>query len=896
MVDSFGALLREFRLRVGLTQDELADRSGVSAHSISVLEAGRRRPRLSSVTRLADALELEPNGRTRLIAAAHGRAAPAAPTVSAVSAVSPASAGPPPARPLGSGSICQLPSDTRLFTGRSQELDQLLALAERAPEGSDAGMVVISAIDGMGGVGKSALAIRAAHRVRAGFPDGQLFIDLHGHTPGTPPLGVGEALDWLLRSLGVPPRQIPQDVGQRAAFYRDRLADTRTLIVLDNAASTAQVRPLLPGTPGSLVLITSRKRLIGLDDAQILRLDVLPDAEAVALLHAGAGPGRIPADHPRIAELVALCGRLPLAIRITAARLRHSRTLRVEDLVEELRDEVRRLDNLADEDRNLTAVFETSYATLPPDEQLLFRRLGRVPGSDVDAHAAAGLMGTDHRTAERLLESLLDHHLLIQHTPGRYQFHDLLGLYARTLRGDGSGDGTAGAGDDEALERILDYYQHTSQLADRRLARRTPPRAPLVPATPASAPELPDRTTALAWLRAERDNLLAVTAHAAARDQPARAIALTAALAAYLLLDGPWTQAAALHEAAAAAAHDTADRLGEAGALRDLGRVRHATGDYQASAELYGRALTIYHDLANRPGEAGTLHELGRVKVLTGDYLAAADLHERALAIFTDLGDRLGEAHALCDLGRARHSTGDSPAAISLMERVLAIYRDLGDRRGEAGALHDLGYVLHDIGDARAAADLHERSLVIYQAIGSRQGEANALWNLGRARHETGDFAAAADLHERALGIYRALGSRQGEADALHGLGRARHRTGDVPAAADLYEHALAIHRSVGSRPGEAELLSSMGALAADTSGPDEALRLYQAAIRLARQIHSPLLEARALEGAARCTPDRATALTNLRQALATYRRIGAPDASAAAAHLSALEDGAHRA
>ncbi|MBC3840396.1 hypothetical protein GXW82_09715 [Streptacidiphilus sp. 4-A2] len=414
----------------------------------------------------------------------------------------------------------QLPADTVAFTGRSRELDELLGLARQAPQDGEPGTVVISAIDGMGGIGKSTLAIHAAHRIRARFPDGQLFIDLHGHTPGSAPLGVGEALDWFLRSLGVPPQLIPQDLDERAAFYRDRLADTRTLIILDNAASTAQVRQLLPATPGCLVLVTSRRRLTGLDDAHTIALDVLSGAEAVALLHAVAGPGRIPPDHPGVLELVGLCGHMPLAIRITAAQLRRRPSLRVADVVRRLRDERDRLDHLQDEDLDLAAVFESSYLALPAAEQQLFRHLGQAPGPDIDACAAANLIGADHRTAERLLESLLDHNLLTQHALGRYRFHDLVRLYARTAGSTGHVAGSAAA-----LERLLDYYQHTARTADLLLARVTRPGPAPAGAqagagagpAPAVRPRLSDRAQALAWMRTERHNLLAATAHAAAR-------------------------------------------------------------------------------------------------------------------------------------------------------------------------------------------------------------------------------------------------------------------------------------------------------------------------------------------------------------------------------------------
>ena len=850
---------------------------------------------------------------------------------------------------------CQLPAETRAFTGRTRELDQLLALAEEAPAGSHAGMVVISAIDGMAGIGKSALALRAAHQVRAQFPDGQLFIDLHGHTPGMEPLDPGKALDWFLRSLGVPPQLIPQSLGERSAFYRDRLAGTRTLVFLDNAGSAAQVRPLLPATPGCLVMVTSRKRLTGLEDAHSLALDVLSEADAVALLHTVAGPGRIPADHPEVPVLAALCGRMPLAIRIVAARLRHHRVLRIEDVTAQLRDEQRRLSYLQDEDRNLAGVFESSYAALPPAEQRLFRLLAVVPGGDVDLHAAASVAGTDARTAERLLESLLDHNLLAQHAPYRYQFHDLVRLYARTL-----GEAPEAAEEcDAALQRLLDHYQETADIADRHLARYIRPGRSLADQADGTgaaaggaagggavgaagagasggrggsgAPS--DRAAALAWMRAEHDNLVDCLAHVA--DQPHRVVPLTSALAAYLQQEGPWPLAAALHRAAATAAQQIGDRLGEANALWDLGRVRYGVGDLSAAVELQQQVLGLYRDLGSRHGEARALHELGRLRHATGDFPAAAELQEQsraacqevgdlqgeanaledlgrvryaamdipgaeglfaqALAIFEAFGDRLGEANSHWDLGRMRSAVGDLSAAAERFRSALAIYQEVGSRQGEANALGDLGGVLLATGDSATAIALQEQALAIFQGIGHRPNEAYARCDLGRARFADGDVAAAADQFERALEYFQQIGSRQGEANARHELGRVRQAAGDLAAATELLDRSLAMFEELGDRHGEVEVLTSIGALAAELAGPAEGRVRYLRAAELAHELGTQVDEATALEGAAHCAAragDRAAARHDLARAVAMYRRLGSARATPAAAYLAELGEG----
>nr|WP_281292789.1 AfsR/SARP family transcriptional regulator [Kitasatospora viridis] len=437
-------------------------RDGRQADALDAYRALRRT--------LADELAVEPSAASQALHARILRADPALllsgpaarPARAAVTA-SPATVADPVPR--------QLPFDTRVFTGRSRELEELLALSASASAGSDAGMVVISAIDGMAGVGKSALAVRAAHRVSERFPDGQLFVDLRGGTTGLEPVTADAALAFLLRSLGVAPESIPEDTAERAALYRSRLAGTRTLIVLDNAAGTAQVRPLLPGTPGCLVLITSRTVLAGLDDAHLLSLDVLPGDEALALLHRVAGPDRTPAGHPAASQLVALCGGLPLAVRIVGARLRHHRALRIEDLLAQIHDSADRLSQLQDGERNLRSLFDASYAVLYGDERRMFELVGLAPGPDLDAHAAADMFGTSMRHAERLLESLLDRSLLLQSVPGRYRMHDLLRAYARGLA-QAAPVAEAGGAVAGAMQRLLDCYLHTAHGANQRVDQR----------------------------------------------------------------------------------------------------------------------------------------------------------------------------------------------------------------------------------------------------------------------------------------------------------------------------------------------------------------------------------------------------------------------------------------
>ena len=825
-----------------------------------------------------------------------------------------------------------LPRDVAAFTGRDTELRGLIAAAAGA-----AGVVAIHAVDGMPGVGKTALVTRAAHLLAVGFPDGQLFVGLHAHTPGLVPADPAEVLAGLLACTGLGPREIPAGLEARAQRWRGRLAGKKVLLVLDDAAGHAQVEPLLPGTGGCLVLVTSRRRLIALPGAQPLALDTLPPGQAAGLFARLSRRAPDGTDIAAIADLAGLCGYLPLAIALLAGRLAHHPGWTISDFAAEFAAARDRLAMLSAGDRPgdpaVTAAFQMSYADLPAGPQRLFRLLGLHPGADIDACAAAALTDVPLAQARQDLDALYTDHLIDEPAPGRYRFHDLIRQYARALstRHDPAADRGKATG------RLLDYYQHTAQTADRHLTRTRPGPPPTAALAAAPAPDLPGQAAAVAWLRAERANLVACIGYATTTAQSRRIIALTAAMAAFLYQEGPWSQAAALHHAAATTARrhggrlgegnalydlgrirrltgdypaaaglleralaiyqDLGNRLGEANARHDLGRIRNLTGDYPAAAGLLERALAIYQDLGNCHGEANARHDLGRVRDLTGDYPAAAGLLERALAIYQDLGNRLGEANTLDDLGRVRSMTGDYPAAAGLLERAAAIYQDLGSRLGEAGVLNEVGRVRYMTGDYPAAAGLLERALAIYQDLGSRHGEAGALNDLGRVRYMTGDYPAAAGLLEQALAIYQDLGNCHGEANALHDLGRVRYLTGDHPAAAGLLERSVALFREAGDAQGEAEALNATGTLLAASAGPKEALTVYRQALQLARQVGSPLDEARALEGAARCTArtgDQKAARASLGEAVAIYQRVGAAEAGPAAADLAAMDDDTH--
>ncbi|MBR7838885.1 tetratricopeptide repeat protein, partial [Actinospica durhamensis] len=766
-----------------------------------------------------------------------------------------------------------------------------------------------------GGVGKTALAVRAAHRLAPRFPDGQLFLDLYGFTQGTAPREPGDALAALLSALGVPPQQIPAELGARAAFYRDRLADTRTLIVLDNAVDEAQVTPLLPACATCLVLVTSRKRLKALDDALPLPLDVLPPGEAVTLLRRAARLGEEPGNEALLEQAAALCGRLPLALLIAGALVRTGgEAWNLSVLIERLtvRRPGQELAGFTDGTRSVPAVFELSYQQLSGDLQRLFRLIGLLPGPELDAYAAAALLDSDPGTADGLLQRLADHSLLTGVSRGRYRPHDLIRAHARTL---------ATALDPEpereaALDRLLHYYAHTAQRASQPIARFPRP-APVSPA-PAFAPTFADPDAAHAWLRIEHPDLDAAFTHAHTHGLVGHAIALGAGLAEILLTDGPWTRAFEVHQAAADSAENAGHPADHANALTDLGRVRYTTGDYAGADDALASALESYRVHEDALGQANSLTELGRVRYVTGDYSAADDALTRALEIFRVLDNPLGQANALAELGRVRHVSGDYPAADEALTRALEIFRVLGNRLGQANALNNLGQVRSLGGDYPGAGDALTGALEIFRVIGNRLGEATALNGLGRARMSTGDYpgageafiealeicraigfqlgeayvlseagrlrertqdyAGADEAHTGALEIFRTVGDRLGEANALTDLGSVRSAIGDNPGASETLVHALEIYREIGDQGNEAWALNHYAAAVAASGDRPRALDLYQQALAMNRELSKPDDEAVSLEGIAEhysATGDTVQGATYLNQALEIYSRLG---------------------
>jgi tetratricopeptide (TPR) repeat protein len=834
--------------------------------------------------------------------------------------------------PIPERALRTLPRDAAYFTGRETELRHV---HEAVATASGAGLAhFIYAIGGMPGVGKTALAVHIGHQLAAGFPDGQLFLRMHAHTPGVLPIDPADALEYLLKATGVAVDAIPTSsepqvtLDARAAMWRDRLVGKKLLLIMDDVVGYEQVQPLLPGEPGCLALITSRRRFAARPEVISVPLNTLSPEEAATLFNRLVGQHRrMPEDttDEEVAQLVQLGGYLPLAISLLAGRLINHPAWSVADLVSDLVAAREKLPYLQADDLAVAATFDLSYRDISVKRRRFFRRLGLSPGTDIDAYAAAALDGISVSLAAEHLDTLHNEYLLIEHVRGRYSMHDMIREYVRTrARSD------ADRGRDAALTRLLDYYQSAAEIADHQLGKHRFPNAPT--ARLGTGPDLSSRALAMRWMDTESANIVACAVHCVTYKHDTRVVAFAAALATYLRHSGPWERAIVLHEAAAAAARRQADRLGEAVALTNLGAVQSSTcyygaatetfsealqiyldvghrlgqadvltkmgtalyqlDNYPAAAEALDRSLRIYLDLGDSSGQAETLNELGILRFLAGDYRGAAPVLERALHIFRETEDRLGEAWSLNRLGAVRYKTGDYRGARPLLEQALDLYRELGDRVGQSSALNRLGVVATLTGDYPTAFASLRKSLEICDDLGERLGQANTLNNLGRIERLTGDAAGATYTLHRSLDIYREVKNQLGQADALTELGVVGRQIGQYEEAMEALEQALTIYINLGDRQGQAVALNNIGALLHASGQPTEALQRHRSAWELATAVDVPLEMARALDGSSQCRlemGDRERAIIDLREALAIYHQIGAADAAQAAATLAEL-------
>jgi tetratricopeptide (TPR) repeat protein len=668
----------------------------------------------------------------------------------------------------------ELPADTPFFVGRAEQLARFAAVGGRSPW----------VVSGMAGIGKTAFAVHLAHRLSDAYPDGCLFVDLHGHTPEVEPVRAEDALDRMLHALGVPRARTPVGLDGKSALYRSLLAGTRTVVVLDNAGSAAQVRPLLPGAPGCLVLVTSRRQLAALDDGIPVPLATLSETDGVTLLRQIAGTDRIDADPGSSRRIVGCCAGLPLAIRICAARLRNRPSWTPAELLTRLEEQGGTLAELTDGDRSVAAAFTVSYRDLPADQRRAFRLLATHPGADIDSHAAAALLGEAVDHARRSCDALVDAHLLSESTANRYHFHDLVRTFGVTLAEDPARH--------TALTALFDHYLHTAAAAMDQVFPDEKPNRPVVAPVSSPHPPFPDPAHARTWLDTERRNLVQVCRHA-----PGHAVDLAAVLYRYLDVCCYLADAVVVHTCAQQAAED---RPAEAAAWTRLSNTHWQRGSFTEAADAAGRAVTLFEALGDRAGHGRALNSLAIILWRQGCYAEAEHHSREALTVHRAIADRAGAARALGNLALVHWRRGRLDRAIHRNQQALALYRDLGDTRGQARAMGNLGNVLCQQGNHEEAVSYHRRALALYRSLSDRAGEADALTNLGVACHHLGQHDQAADHHTRALTLFRDIGDADGEARAHNGLAEHLTATSNAQRACEEHQLALAIAQQTGDR------------------------------------------------------------------------------------------------
>jgi tetratricopeptide (TPR) repeat protein len=647
----------------------------------------------------------------------------------------------------------QLPATVADFTGRVAELQALTRMLDQAGTGTP-GTVVISAIGGTAGVGKSALALHWAHQVATRFPDGQLYVNLHGFDPSGNPTAPTEATRGFLDALGVPPERIPASPEAQAGLYRSLLADKRVLILLDNARDEQQVRPLLPASPGTLVLVTSRSQLAGLGaagGARLISLDVLSHAEAVQLLAARLGPARAAAQPAAVGRIAALCACLPLALAVAAARAAARPTFPLAALAAELSDSARRLDTLdaGDPGSSVRAVFSWSVRQLTREAAWMFRLLGIHPGPDICIAAAASLADRGEPQTRRLLRELADAHLIAEHVPGRYIFHDLLRDYAAEQACDTDSDTNRR----EATGRVLDHYLHTAARAARVLdpAKEPVVLAPLRPGAAAGQPA--DLQQALAWFEAEHQVLLATLTLAAGSGFDTHAWQLPWAMKNFLQARGYWQEWAATQRTALTAATRLGDTAAQAVCNRLLGAACIDLGDHDQARGYLARSLALYQRLSNRLGEAKVHQNLSFAAERKGRYADALGHAEQALRLYQAIGDKANEASALNGVGWCHGCLGDYEQAQAFCRQAVTLSAQTGHRWVEAAAWDSLGLAEHHLDNLAEAAACYQRALSLYPECGERVFEVETLTRLGDTRHAAGDLARAKEVWQQALAI-----------------------------------------------------------------------------------------------------------------------------------------------
>jgi tetratricopeptide (TPR) repeat protein len=772
--------------------------------------------------------------------------------------------------------LAQLPAPVTGFTGRDEELAVLAGLLDPA---RTAGPVVVSAVAGLAGVGKTTLAVEAGHAAqgRGWFGGGVLFIDLHGYDEA--PVEPNQALDALLRALGVPAEHIPPTVEERAGLYRSVLAQIGdpVLVIADNASSEAQVKPLLPGTRLHKVLVTSRHSLAGLA-ARLVDVTVLDEEAGVELLDGALRAARPEddriTDDPDTAErLAGLCGGLPLALQIAAAVLKADPALSATELADELATESRRLQRLRYEDGSgaaapsVAAAFELSYRRLADEAARVFRLLSVNPGLDVSTVAAAALTGLPDSQARTVLASLARAHLAeaAPGSGGRWRMHDLLRLYARQLS-----DAHADTDErEQARDRLLNYYMRVAAAADDHLGALP---GSLVPE------DFTGQADALAWLDAERPNLVAAVRMAADSGRDEVAIDLAYALAQYFRWRRHFDDLMATATISLKAANRLSNRHDEGGALNNLGNALREVRRFEEAIRAHGDAATIFRETGDQDNEGGALNNLGLDLQEARRFEEAIRAYRDAAPIFRETGDRNGEAGVLNNLGGALKQVRRFREAIGTLQNAAAIYRETGDRHSEGMALSNLGQALQEVQRFEEAVGTLQNAAAIFRETGDRHSEGMALNDFGCALTGIRRFEEAIRAHGDAAAIFRETGDRHSEAQALNNVGTALTGMRRFREAIGTLQNAAAIYRETGDRHIEGQALNNLGLALRGARRFEEAIGTLQNAAAIFRETGDRHSEAQALNNLGLALRDERRfeeAITAHQDAAAIFRETG---------------------
>ncbi|MFD0821370.1 ATP-binding protein, partial [Micromonospora zhanjiangensis] len=724
------------------------------------------------------------------------------------------------------GARC-LPRAIDDFTGRQDAVSRLVKEIEEGGSG-------IQVVDGMPGSGKTTLAVHVATVLGSRYPDAHLFVDLHGHSERRPVPPV-EALAVLLRQLGVPGDDIPTELEDRVARWRSELSGRRAVIVLDNAASAAQVAPLLPNGPGCLTLVTSRRRLTGLDGVRPHALAVLDQDEATQLLARIAGAERVGADPAASAEVVRRCGYLPLAIRLAGARLAHRPRWRVADLAERLGTDRSVLAGFTAEHRTVTDAFALSYAQLTEPAQRVFRLLGCHPGDRFDGYVAAALAALPLPVAWDLLDELVDAHLVEEPEVGHYRFHDLVREYARGLAtATESTDGRRAA-----VERLLDFTLHAVSALTEPI--ESPASRVNFVLSPPGRPDLVEDCVRQEpdWLTGQRANLVALVRYAADGGLPRQCWQLARASWRYWYMRGHLDELIETHTIGLRAADALADDWASATMRNYLASAYYRLGRYQDAIDAVEAALTIRERISDLLGIASSHKNLGIAYAMSGQPRISLEHLHQALAIARRLSHLAMIANVLNDVGMAYLQIGRYDKALEVFRRQLPLSRQLGDLHQLGSAIGHIGAVLSQQGRYEPALRRLRLALYLKRTTGNRVGEGEVLNDIGFVERALGDPESAVARHREALAAIVDGRDRTGECASRNLLGRALLDLGDIAAAVESHRRALADATKIKSRYEQARALDGLAACARATD-PEQARAYWQRALALLEQIESP--------------------------------------------------------